>query len=72
MLCQHKGPDWFEAEIVTTKSVATDTMYYVHFVNFDRRLDRWVQESQVTDSNSSIDSTVNCNCFFFPVQMGVK
>eukprot|EP00668_Euglena_longa_P012235 GGOE01014670.1.p1 GENE.GGOE01014670.1~~GGOE01014670.1.p1 ORF type:complete len:578 (+),score=120.29 GGOE01014670.1:83-1816(+) len=60
VLCQHKGPDWHEAEIVATKSASGSLLHYIHFVGFDRRLDRWVSEDQMRPITDEDAFPVDC------------
>ncbi|XP_039757192.1 histone acetyltransferase Tip60 isoform X1 [Pararge aegeria] len=39
------GDDWPLAEIISIKEVRGQRGYYVHYVDFNKRLDEWVEES---------------------------
>jgi len=41
------GDDWPLAEIVSVKEVKGSKAYYVHFVDFNKRLDEWVTEERL-------------------------
>ncbi len=52
VLCCHRGAEWQEAEVIAIKEGAGPPfLYYIHFVGFDRRLDRWVPEAEVWRAN---------------------
>ncbi|CAB0011596.1 unnamed protein product [Nesidiocoris tenuis] len=42
-----KGDEWPLAEIVSIKEVNGVTCYYVHYVDYNKRLDEWVTESRL-------------------------
>lgn len=39
------------AEILSVKSRGNDTMYYVHFIDYNKRLDEWVSEDRLDLTN---------------------
>ncbi|KAK7601085.1 hypothetical protein V9T40_008526 [Parthenolecanium corni] len=39
--------DWPLAEILSTKDVNTMRMYYVHYIDYNKRLDEWVTEDRL-------------------------
>ncbi|VVD02870.1 unnamed protein product [Leptidea sinapis] len=39
------GDDWPLAEIISIKEVRGQREYYVHYVDYNKRLDEWVEES---------------------------
>ncbi|XP_077283777.1 histone acetyltransferase Tip60 isoform X3 [Arctopsyche grandis] len=41
----HGGSDWPLAEIISIKDISSQRGYYVHYVDFNKRLDEWVTES---------------------------
>ncbi|XP_013403703.1 histone acetyltransferase KAT5 [Lingula anatina] len=39
--------EWREAEVLSKKDVGGKTMYYIHYLDFNKRLDEWVDESRL-------------------------
>uniref|UniRef100_H2YRS3 Histone acetyltransferase KAT5 n=1 Tax=Ciona savignyi TaxID=51511 RepID=H2YRS3_CIOSA len=39
--------DWHLAEVLSMREIGDDCMYYVHYVDFNKRLDEWVNKDRV-------------------------
>eukprot|EP00051_Salpingoeca_urceolata_P000765 m.35944 g.35944 ORF g.35944 m.35944 type:complete len:451 (+) comp10970_c0_seq1:132-1484(+) len=44
---QTSAGDWREAELLSQRRAGNQTQYYVHYIEFNKRLDEWVPETRV-------------------------
>ena len=49
--------DWPKAEVICIKQMKTGVMYYVHYVDYNKRLDEWVTEDRL-DTRYGIEQLV--------------
>jgi len=54
--CRHRTEGWREAEILGAKQQGSDAdnkvwMYYVHWIDFNRRMDDWVAEKDLAEKH---------------------
>ncbi|KAL0206880.1 hypothetical protein P9112_012591 [Eukaryota sp. TZLM1-RC] len=55
--CRWRDGKYYMAEILATDSRDGKPVYYVHFINFNRRLDQWVDDSYIDYTGSQVVSS---------------
>lgn len=51
--------DWPKAEVISIRTSETETKYYVHYLDFNKRLDEWVTEDRLDTRRIEAPTTKN-------------